>query len=235
MEDNYALSEAVRQRYERLYTGVFYERYILGLWMLAEGLVYPQFDKNIHVVPDMLPDANSGEWYISCDYGTVNPCSFGLWYVDDDGSALRVREYYYDARKRGISRTDEEHYAELENLAGSLAPYIRAVIVDPSAASFITCIHRHETFSVWKANNSVIDGIRDTAALLKLGKIHICAGCKDIIREFGLYRWDDKHIDKDTVIKENDHAMDDMRYFVKGAMYRTFREIDFNLDTKYRR
>lgn len=225
MHDNPVLTEKEIANAESIYTGVFYERYILGRWVLAEGLVYPQFDKNIHVVPDTLPDANSGQWFISCDYGTVNPCSFGLWYIDDDGNALRVREYYYDARKKGMSRTDEEHYAELVKLAGDLAPYVDSVIVDPSAASFITCVYRHGVFRVRKANNSVIDGIRDTAALLKLGKIHICAGCKDIIREFGLYRWDDKHTDKDTVIKENDHAMDDMRYFVKGAMYHTLRDI----------
>lgn len=230
MNDNPTLTKKEIANAESLYSGVFYERYILGRWVLAEGLVYPQFDKRIHVVPDVLPEADCGQWFISCDYGTVNPCSFGLWHIDENGSALRVREYYYDARKEGMSRTDEEHYAELVKLAGEYAPFVRAVIVDPSAASFITCIHRHGLLPVWKADNSVLDGIRDTAALLKLGKLRFCQCCKDIIREFSLYCWDEKHRDKDAVLKINDHAMDDMRYFVKGAMYHTLREI--GLDEK---
>lgn len=225
LDDNTTLDPAYVAAVKKEYTGVFYNRFILGDWAIAEGLVYPHFSMNIHVVPDAAPDPDSGEWFISCDYGTVNPCSFGLWHIDGSGRALRVREYYYDARKEGMSRTDEEHYAALVELAGDLLPYVQAVIVDPSAASFITCIYRHGDFRVWKADNRVLDGIRDTAALLKLGYIHICAGCKDIIREFGLYRWDDKHTDKDTVLKINDHAMDDMRYFVRGAMYRALRDL----------
>lgn len=227
LHDNPTLLPAEIAEIESTWTGVFYERYILGLWVLAEGLVYPQFSKGVHIVPDAVPDPDSGEWFISCDYGTVNPCSFGLWHIDGSGRALRVREYYYDARKEGMSRTDEEHYAALLELAGDILPYIHAVIVDPSAASFITCIYRHGDFHVWKANNSVIDGIRDTAALLSLGYIHICQCCKDIIREFGLYRWDEKHTDKDTVLKINDHAMDDMRYFVRGAMYKTLTDLGY--------
>ena len=232
LHDNPTLFPSEIAEIESTWTGVFYERYILGLWVLAEGLVYPNFNKKLHIVPDTVPDADSGEWFISCDYGTVNPCSFGLWHIDSSGHALRVREYYYDARKEGMSRTDEEHYAALVELAGELLPYIHAVIIDPSAASFITCIHRHGDFRVWKADNRVIDGIRDTAALLSLGYIHICEGCTDIIREFGLYRWDDKHTDKDAVLKINDHAMDDMRYFVRGAMYQTLNGLRLSEEVK---
>jgi PBSX family phage terminase large subunit len=232
LHDNPTLLLSEIAEIESTWTGVFYERYILGLWVLAEGLVYPNFNKKLHIVPDTVPEPDSGEWFISCDYGTVNPCSFGLWHIDGSGHALRVREYYYDARKEGMSRTDEEHYAALVELAGELLPYIHAVIVDPSAASFITCIYRHGDFRVWKADNRVIDGIRDTAALLSLGYIHICESCKDIIREFGLYRWDDKHTDKDTVLKINDHAMDDMRYFVRGAMYQTLNDLRLSEEVK---
>lgn len=223
MEDNYALSEDVRKRYERMFTGVFYDRYILGLWRIADGLVYPQFNKMLHVVQDSTPSASDGEWYLSCDYGTLNPTSVGLWHLSYDGYATRIREYYYDARAKGMSRTDEEHYTALEELAGDLTPYIRCIIVDPSAASFIECIRRHGKFHVRKANNSVLDGIRDTSALLQAGRIHICAGCENIIKEFGLYCWDNK-AQEDKVVKTNDHAMDDMRYFVRTAMTRVLRE-----------
>ena len=216
MDDNYSLEQSVKERYERMYSGVFYDRYIKGLWVLADGLVYPMFRKSVHVheIPEKLP---SGEYYISVDYGTLNPTSMGLWYLTDDGHAYRIRESYFDARKRGFSRTDEEHYKELRKLAGNLIHRIECVIVDPSAASFIECIRRHDEFSVRKANNSVLDGIRNTGTLLKEQRLYFSPECKDIIREFGLYCWDEKAAE-DRVIKENDHAMDDMRYFVHTVM-----------------
>ncbi|MBR1530035.1 MAG: PBSX family phage terminase large subunit [Oscillospiraceae bacterium] len=216
MDDNYSLSSAVKERYERMYSGVFYDRYIKGLWVLADGLVYPMFRKSVHVheIPEKLP---SGEYYISVDYGTLNPTSMGLWYLTSDGHAYRIRESYYDARKQGFSRTDEEHYRELVRLAGNLKERIEYVIVDPSAASFIECIRRHQDFAAIKAKNDVLDGIRNTGTLLKAQRLHFSPECKDTIREFGLYCWDEK-AKEDKVIKENDHAMDDMRYFVHTIM-----------------
>lgn len=225
LDDNTTLDPAYVAAVKKEYTGVFYDRFILGDWAIAEGLIYPMFDKSIHVIPDTLPSAGTGTFYLSCDYGTLNPTSIGLWHLSDTGYATRIREYYYDGRKNGMPRTDEEHYAALEQLTGELAPCIRAVIVDPSAASFIECIRRHEKFRVWHADNSVLDGIRDTATLLQMERIHICAGCEDAIREFGLYRWDDKETGKDKPLKENDHAMDDMRYFVRTAMQTTLKTI----------
>ena len=225
MQDNPILSPAQIADAEASFSGVFYDRYIRGLWCVAEGLIYPQFDKEKHVVPDSIPSAGTGTFYLSCDYGTLNPTSIGLWHLSDTGNAIRIREYYYDGRQKRTPRTDEEHYTALEQLAGDLAPYIRAVIVDPSAASFIECIRRHGKFRVWHADNSVLDGIRDTATLLQLGRIQICAGCKDCIREFSLYRWDEKSTERDKPLKENDHAMDDMRYFVHTAMQTTLKQI----------
>ena len=93
MEDNRALSVSVRKRYERMYSGVFYDRYVLGKWVMADGLVYPQFQKLRHVIPDTVPDVHSGEFYLSCDYGTLNPTSVGLWHLSGDGYATRIREY----------------------------------------------------------------------------------------------------------------------------------------------
>ena len=205
-------------------SGVFYERYILGLWRMAEGLVYPMFDRSRHVVPDCMPPAGTGTFWVSCDYGTRNPTSIGLWHLTSNGNATRLREYYYDGRKQN-PRTDEEHYTALEQLVGTLYPFVRAVIIDPSAASFMECVRRHGKFRVYKANNSVLDGIRDVGTLLALDRLHICAGCKDIIREFGQYRWDGKSKGQDQVIKEYDHAMDDMRYFVRTAMKHTLKEL----------
>ncbi len=212
MEDNPALSQKTLERYRSMYSGVFYDRYIRGLWVVAEGLVYP-FDPVSHVTKEL---PTNGEYYISCDYGTLNPFSAGLWCVSN-GRAVRIREYYYSGRGEKGQKTDEEYYIELEKLARDLP--ITYVVVDPSAASFITTIRRHGRFSVRKARNDVLDGIRLTAAMLRTGIIKIGAGCVDAIREFGLYRWDDKG-EVDKPIKENDHAMDDIRYFCATVMRR---------------
>ena len=182
MEDNPSLSPEIKTRYESMYSGVFYQRYILGEWRVAEGLVYTMFNKDFHAVSN-IPRPYE-KYYISCDYGTLNPTSAGLWGLAD-GKWYRVREYYYDARKAGRSLTDEEHEV----------------------------IRRHGRFRVEKASNSVIDGIRDVATHLQMGDLFICEGCKDCIREFGLYRWDEKAAG-DKPIKADDHAMDDLRYFV---------------------
>jgi PBSX family phage terminase large subunit len=217
MADNLALDPQIRRRYETLYSGVFYRRYILGEWCVAEGLVY-QFDKDKHVtkIQDMENLEKYGRWYISVDYGTLNPFSAGLWCMYE-GRAIRVKEYYYSGRSSSSTLTDEEYYAELEKLAGKLD--IQAVVVDPSAASFIATIRRHGRFSVRKAKNNVLPGIRITASLLKAGLLQIDESCEDTIREFGLYRWDDKG-ETDRVIKENDHAMDDIRYFCATVVRR---------------
>ena len=216
MADNLALDPAVRARYETMYTGVFYQRYILGLWVIAEGLVYPNFDATRHVVQEV---PQEGLYYISVDYGTLNPCSMGLWCVTGT-EAVRVDEYYWDGRQRQQQKTDEEYYTDLEALAGDRM--IQDVIVDPSAASFLTTIRRHGRFRVTGADNRVLDGIRYTSTLLTAGRIKIAESCKDIQREFLAYAWDDK-AGKDAVIKANDHAMDDMRYFVMTILARYYR------------
>lgn len=220
MDDNYSLDPAVKKRYENLYTGVFYERYILGLWVLAEGLVYgAAFAKERHVLKNYAP-SNDAKFYVSVDYGTLNPCSMGLWAVENN-RAVRLKEYYYDGRKKNVQKTDEEYYAALESLTEGFN--IKHVIIDPSAASFITTIKKHRKFSVRKARNDVLNGIRTTMNMLNNNKLFFCECCKDTIREFALYRWDDKKShEKDTVIKENDHAMDDIRYFCYTVLRRIF-------------
>lgn len=142
MEDNPSLSVRMRRRYENLYSGNFYERFVLGKWVQPQGLVYPMFSKARHVL-DCCPECR--RFLVSCDYGTVNPCSMGLW-GEADGVWCRLDEYYYDSRKEGVCRTDEEHYAQLEHLC--TGKQVEAVIVDPSAASFIECIRRHGKFRV---------------------------------------------------------------------------------------
>jgi len=211
MEDNLSLAEETKIMYEKSFNGVFYDRYIKGLWVLAEGLVYENW-KDEFILDEYAPTAEA-EYFISCDYGTVNPCSMGLWALEYD-KAVRISEYYHNGRT-DRRKTDEEHYQALEKLADGR--YINSVIVDPSAASFIECIRKHGKFKVRPAKNSVISGIRATATLISKKKIFVCRNCKDILKEFSLYRWDENS-QEDRVIKENDHAMDDMRYFVNNIL-----------------
>ena len=220
MDDNLSLSDKVKQRYYSLYQGTFYRRFILGEWVIAEGLVYQDYNDHIKdKLWDGNPDELVGRWYISMDYGTINPCSMGLWCVTDN-EAIRVDEYYYNSRKEGYQRTDEEHYAELEKLAGDR--YIERVIIDPSAASFKATIKKHGKFFVKSAKNDVINGIRTTSQMLNDGRIKIGVKCKASQEEFGMYRWDDK-AEVDKVVKENDHAMDDIRYFAYTVLKREFK------------
>ena len=160
-----------------------------------------------------IPDGYAEQYVISCDYGTVNPSSFGLWGLFD-GCWYRIGEYYYSSKKEGMSRTDEEHYTGLCKLAGDRD--ISKIVVDPSAASFIEVIRRHGKYKVVSAKNNVLDGIRQTSTALKEGSIRICRSCGDSIREFGLYRWESGG--NDRPVKENDHSMDDIRYFVSTVL-----------------
>ena len=211
MEDNPSLSPEIRQRYERLYTGVFYRRFILGQWAQAEGRVYDFFEPEM-VKP--VPEGVFQKWYVSCDYGTVNPTSMGLWGLQQ-GIWYRVKEFYFNSRERQKQMTDEEYAAALGKLVGERS--VTAVIVDPSAASFIEVLRR-KGWRVQKADNDVLSGIRLTSDALKEGKIVICEGCADCIREMDEYVWDLSSGAKDRVKKEHDHAMDDMRYFVSTVL-----------------
>jgi len=205
MGDNPSLSPRVRDRYEKMFQGNFYRRFVLGEWVAAQGLVYDFFRKEDCPTP---PEGEMERWYISCDYGTVNPASFGLWGLRE-GVWYRVAEYYYDSRREGRQKTDQEYAQELARLAAGRQ--VRQVVVDPSAASFIEVLRR-DGWNVVKAKNDILSGIRVTARLLRSGTLVICNSCPDAMREFSLYRWDEDAA-QDRVKKQDDHAMDDIRYF----------------------
>lgn len=212
MDDNPSLSIELKNRYRRLYSGTFYQRFIEGKWVALEGLVYPYMTQP-HLFYDV-PKCGFSKYALSCDYGTVNPTSCGLW-GQIENTWYRIDEYYYDSRREGQSRTDEEHYKFICDLIGNRK--ISYMTVDPSAASFITLIKRYGKIYVIPAKNNVIDGIREVSTALKRGDIKICKNCGNSIREFSLYRWNDNK-SRDIPIKENDHAMDDIRYFVTTIM-----------------
>lgn len=211
MKDNPSLSKSIRERYERLYSGVFYDRFILGKWTASSGVVYPMFNKEKHT---FVTPPECKRFVISCDYGTVNPSSFGLW-GECDGKWYRLKEYYYSSKLEGQARTDEEHYLALEQLADGVE--IECVVIDPSAASFIECIRRHGRFKVIPAKNDVLSGIRRVSDALKQDKLMFSESCEDCLREFSLYYWSEKS-GVDIPVKVNDHAMDDVRYFVSTIL-----------------
>ena len=223
--DDGCLPAKIVNELKKEYAGtVYYDRYIRGLWTVAEGLVYQMVADNPERFTLKGPTQGmDGRFFVSIDYGTINPCSMGLWCVQGR-RAIRVKESYYDSRKANRQRTDEEHYAALEELTRGY--YIRYVVVDPSAASFIECIRRHGKYQVRHAENDVINGIRVTADLLNSGKVMIHESCKDSLMEFRTYRWDEK-APEDKPIKDNDHAMHDIRYFCSTVLAREYRWADW--------
>ena len=214
MEDNPGLDEAVRERYQRLYSGIFYRRFVLGEWVTAEGRVYDFFDRRRDAAP--VPPGRMEAWRVSVDYGTVNPTSMGLW-GRRNGVWYRVKEFYYDSRREGRQKTDAEYVRDLRALCGGKR--VERVIVDPSAASFLAAL-RQAGFPVKAADNRVLDGIRVTAGMLREGKIILCEPCEDCLREMALYCWESG---KEVPRKENDHAMDDLRYFAMDLQGETQR------------
>ena len=212
MEDNPSLSHKIKERYKRMYSGIFYDRFVLGKWTISSGVVYPMFDVKHHVV-NTLP-TNFSRYVVSCDYGIINPTSMGLWGLND-GIWFRINEYYYNSKENyNKLHTDEEYYQALEQLTDGLN--IETVIVDPSASSFIECIRRHNHFNVTKANNDVLNGIRRVSDALNQDLILFSNRCSSSIKEFSQYCWNEKL--NDTPIKQHDHAMDDIRYFVTYAL-----------------
>ena len=211
LDDNPFVPESFKENLKREYAGtVWFDRYILGLWCRAEGLIYPFFDSKKCGNADI---KGNEYYYISVDYGTYNPFSAGLWAVDfEKQTATRIKELYYDGRKERRQLTDREYYEKILELAGDYP--IECIVVDPSAASFIAEIRDHGIFDVRQANNAVLDGIRFTAKVLNNGNLLIASCCKNSIKEFQSYCWDEKKSNEgDMPLKQNDHAMDDIRYF----------------------
>ncbi len=216
MDDNLSLSEKVKDRFRRMFSGVFYKRYILGLWVMAEGIIYDMFSEEKHKVPTI--ERPYTQYYVSCDYGTLNPTTFGLW-GKYQGKWYKVKEYYYSGRDESKQKTDEEFYHDLEKFIGDIK--VKAVIVDPSAASFIATIKKHGKFRVIHAKNDVLEGIRNVATALNNGLILYNDCCINTFREFFSYVWDEKAAERgeDKPLKQNDHCMDADRYFVNTVIF----------------
>lgn len=212
MDDNPSLDEATKDRYKSMYSGLFYERYIMGRWVMSEGLIYDMFDPTENVYRVALPNLpHSCQRYIACDYGTTNPTRFLDIY--DSGESIYVdREYDWDSRKERRQKTNAEYGDDFMAFMGNSPA---TVLIDPSAASFITELRSRGVY-VLEANNDVMDGIRKVSVLLGRREILIHETCTRLLDEMGTYLWDDQAARKgvEKPVKQNDHSADALRYFV---------------------
>lgn len=219
IDDNSYLDKTFVAELKKEYAGtVLYDRFILGLWKIAEGLVFQNFSEERTVI-DFKENYKPASYYVSIDYGITNPFIALVWRVEDR-QAIVINRYYYDSKENGETRrTDEEHYAGMEEVAKNYP--VTDIVIDPSATSFKETIDRHGKYEFINANNNVLQGISNSIMLLNTDYVKIDRSVTELIEEFGLYRWNDKS-KKDEVIKENDHCSDAFRYFVNTILRHEF-------------
>jgi len=215
LDDNPFLTERVKNRLKKQYTGLWYKRFILGLWVAAEGAIYDMWDEAKHVITSP-KDQKYDKIVVGVDYGTSNPTAF-IMLGKREGKWIAFKEYYFDGRK-GRQKTDIELANDLVKfISGHKVNYI---VVDPSAASFKLQLAQMG-LPVADADNSVLDGIRTVASCLSSGVLLVDESCSNLIQEFPGYSWDTKAQDRgeDKPIKSEDHALDALRYAFMAAMH----------------
>lgn len=228
LDDNPILTAEQKAQAARRNTGLFYQRNILGLWVLAEGVIYDSWDAGSMVL-SAVPTIR--DWVVAIDYGTASVFAALLIGEGADGRLYVVDEWRHDAKATGRQMTDVEYaqgirswLADLDpesNTIESIAPGARRpwrMVVDPSASSFITQLHR-EGMSPHLANNAVADGIRSVASLMSAGLLRVHPRCNGLIAEIPGYVWDPKAalIGEDKPVKANDHSADALRYGVMAT------------------
>lgn len=225
MDDNPSLDEETKERYRKMFVGVFFQRFILGLWVLAEGIIYPNFDKEKHTIKAKDVPEKFDYYYISSDYGITNPQVFllcGIKYINNKPHAYILNEYYNKGTKKNINgqeekitKTDEMFLRDYLKMTEGYN--IRRTIIDPSATSLIN-LFKQNKINVKEADNAVINGITVVLNWLDEERIHIVAEkCPNLLREFAAYIWDEKAQERgeDKPVKQNDHAMDALRYLLQ--------------------
>jgi PBSX family phage terminase large subunit len=217
LDDNPSLTREYKDFIKKAYTGVFYQRYILGKWVVAEGAIYKDCWSdavlfNDSTGPHDIRISYAGR-YIGVDYGTTNPCVFGE-YLDDGTKLWKMKEYYWDSKKEGRQKTDSEYADDMQTFIGEDDNAI--VILDPSAASFKAELRKRGIF-VKDADNEVLDGIRLVSTMLNLGYLRVHEQCTKTIEEHQSYSWNEKRSEKgvEKPVKSNDHACDETRYVCK--------------------
>lgn len=245
LNDNLTLSQEIKDRYKRMFTGVFFKRYVLGLWVIAEGIIYDMFSEKIHVVD--CSHIKFSKFYISCDYGTYNALSFGLWGFNPfDEIWYKYKNYYYSGKETGKQKEDSQYYIDLESFIVDnitkerflgnipdeiikekkeneyiIKKFLSGIVIDPSASSFIATIRNDGKYHIIKAENDVLEGIRNMSTALATNMIKFDKSCTDSIREKYSYKWDDKACERgeDKPVKQFDHCCDEERYFCNTILF----------------
>ena len=224
IEDNIHLPRKYIAELRSELTGLWYDRFFLGKWVLAEGSIYDFFEENNKylLTEDEAAELRADYYVVSIDYGTTNPTSIGYYGVNHNYNgttkpkAWKIDECYYDSKVTGVQKTDLEQVEMLKKFLKDKIPPDK-IIVDPSAASFIAQLERSGFWNVIPAENAVLDGIRLQAQMLRSGAYKIVDVCHQTIRDYGSYVWDENAQKKgeDKPKKENDHTKDEERYFIE--------------------
>ncbi len=210
LDDNPYLDPEYIEALKREFTGLWYQRYIEGLWVLAEGVVYPMWDEAKHVRP---APGDLENIIVSVDYGVTNPSVFLMGGIHKPtGNVHVMKELYHDSSQSG--QLTDRQLGDL--MAGFVDKRVRYITVDPSATSFIAEL-RSRGYVVREAVNDVIPGIQQVSRLLSSETLFIDPSCTNTIQEFGAYVWDEnaQKRGEDKPKKVNDHAMDSLRYLLQ--------------------
>jgi PBSX family phage terminase large subunit len=220
LADNPSLTDEFKTAIAAEFVGLWHRRFVLGHWVAAEGAIYDMWAEDRHVV-STLPRLD--RWIVSVDYGTTNPFAAGLYGVGADQRLYLARSWRHDSKVARRQMTDAEYSAALRSWLDGIdrefpgAGDPDAIVVDPSAASFIAQLYRDGWHGLTKADNTVIDGIRDVASLLGAGLLQVHESCTGAIEEFPGYAWDPKATEagEEKPIKAADHDLDQVRYAVR--------------------
>ena len=222
MDDNFSLTEEYRRQLKSQFSGVFYKRFIDGIWCVADGKIYDTFDPNIHCIDtakiiDLLPESRR-EYFVGCDQGTSVTCSWSIMCADKQaGRTYKIAEYYYAAKENQRQKDDAEYFKDFQLFINNHIPrrFIHNLPVygDPAASSWDAMLTNHG-FNYRHADNNVLEGIKYVLTQLNTGKYFIDKNCKKTIEEYDNYSWDEKAQLKgeDKPKKVFDHSCDSDRY-----------------------
>lgn len=222
MDDNHSLAERVKERFRRMFSGVFYQRYILGLWVMAEGVIYSMFNHEDHIV-SQLPDFK--KYWVGIDYGTSNATTFILAGLGVDDTLYIVDEYYHSGSQTGQQKSPQQYSKDLRdwlaNLEDARGAKIKPeyIFIDPSAEGFIVQLWSDGVKGIAKADNDVKLGIELVSSIMGAGRFKVHKRCKNVLKELSSYVWDPKAQERgeDKPLKANDHTLDPIRYIANGT------------------
>ena len=224
LDDNPSLSESKKAMYRRMFSGVFYDRYILGLWVMAEGIIYSMFNHNTMVlkkVPSMVKMVHK---WVGIDYGQSNATTFILCGLGSDNKLYILDEYYHEGRTSQIQKSPAACAKELRKwlLKNGMEGYFvnyRNIFCDPSAKGFMLQLHEEGIKGVRQANNEVVKGIELLSSIMQNDMFRVLAHCKHVLEELGAYSWDPKGQERgeDKPVKQHDHCLDAIRYVTNST------------------